>query len=91
MSNKKYKYTDLSDTHKCRVCGKAIKKRLIEIKTVKPTLCYKHYIEQQGKLIKKKVKLLKVKAMDDLFEANQMLRKQAKQMLEKQMLRRKNK
>ena len=46
MSNKKYKHTALSDTHKCRVCGKAIKKRLIEIKTVKPTLCYKHYKEK---------------------------------------------
>ena len=39
----KLDYTDLSKTHKCRICGKAIKERLIEIKTVKPTLCYKHY------------------------------------------------
>ena len=43
MSKSKHTYTDLSDTHKCRVCNKAIKERLIEIKTVKPTLCYKHY------------------------------------------------
>ena len=43
MSKKKYTHTDLSDTHKCRICNKAIKERLIEIKTVKPTLCYKHY------------------------------------------------
>lgn len=48
MSKKKYAHTDLSNTHKCRVCGKAIKKRLIEIKTVKPTLCYKHYIERKS-------------------------------------------
>tara|TARA_R100000501_G_C2572465_1_gene78837 strand:+ start:300 stop:494 length:195 start_codon:yes stop_codon:yes gene_type:complete len=43
MSKKKYTYTDVSNTHKCRICKKAIKERLIEIKTVKPTLCYKHY------------------------------------------------
>jgi len=42
----KLDYTDLSKTHKCRICGKAIKQRLIEIKTVKPTLCYKHYISR---------------------------------------------
>ena len=43
MTNKRYKHTDLSNNHKCRVCGKGIKKRLIEIKANTPTLCYKHY------------------------------------------------
>ena len=46
MSKKKHTYTDLSDTHKCRICKKAIKERFIEIKTVKPTLCYNHYIQK---------------------------------------------
>ena len=49
MSKKKYTHTDLSDTHKCRICNKAIKERLIEIKTVKPVLCYKHYMEKKRK------------------------------------------
>ena len=50
MSKKKHTYTDLSDTHKCRICKKAIKERLIEIKTVKPTLCYKHYKMIKGEI-----------------------------------------
>ena len=49
MSKSKHTYTDLSDTHKCRICNKAIKERLIEIKTVKPVLCYKHYMEKKRK------------------------------------------
>ena len=53
MSKKKHTYTDLSDTHKCRICKKAIKERLIEIKTVKPTLCYKHYIERTNAKVTK--------------------------------------
>ena len=73
MSQKKHTYTDLSDTHKCRICKKAIKERLIEIKTVKPTLCYKHYkmikgeisrqtyIDNYDKLYKKTVKDIIIK------------------------------
>ena len=44
----KLDYRELSKTHKCRICKKAIKQRLIDIKTVKPTLCYKHYILQEN-------------------------------------------
>ena len=53
MSKKKYRHTDLSNTHKCRICGKGIKERLIQIKTVKPTLCYKHYIERTSAKVTK--------------------------------------
>jgi len=45
--NKKH-YTELSSTHKCKICKKGIKQRLIDIKTVKPTLCYKHYMLQEN-------------------------------------------
>ena len=45
---KKKHYTELSSTHKCKICKKPIKQRLIDIKTVKPTLCYKHYILQES-------------------------------------------
>ena len=64
MSKKKYRHTDLSNTHKCRICGKGIKERLIQIKTVKPTLCYKHYIKRTEAKIN-------AAALDSLFEAKQ--------------------
>ena len=42
---KLYAHTDLSSKHKCRICDKPIKKRLVQIKDVAPKLCYKHYKE----------------------------------------------
>jgi len=49
MRKKKFKYTDLSDKHFCRKCGKRIKKQLVLIKDLPPKLCYKHWLEQKGK------------------------------------------
>lgn len=47
--NNKLNYREVSSTHKCKVCKKPIKQRLIDIKTVKPVLCYKHYTQQKRK------------------------------------------
>ena len=44
---KPFKYTELSDKHKCKVCGKSIKLNLVKIKPSAPQLCYKHYKEKQ--------------------------------------------
>ena len=38
-----YPHTSLSDDHKCKKCGKGIKRRLVRNKTIIPTLCYKCY------------------------------------------------
>ena len=43
-----YPYTSLSDDHKCRKCGKGIKRRLVKNKTTVPTLCYKCYKDSKN-------------------------------------------
>jgi hypothetical protein len=50
MGKKKFKYKDLSDKHFCKKCRKPKKKQLVLIKAVPPKLCYKHGLEQKGKL-----------------------------------------
>ena len=41
-------HLDLSKTHKCKKCSKAIKNRLVHIKEKAPSLCYKCYKAAQG-------------------------------------------
>ena len=48
MKNKEFKHTDVSPDHTCRICNKPIKKRLIKIKPVAPTLCYNHWREREN-------------------------------------------
>jgi len=45
MVNKEFAHTDLNWDHKCRICGKFIKRRLVKIKEHPPQLCYKHYMK----------------------------------------------
>lgn len=68
---KKKHYTKLSSTHKCKICKKGIKQRLIDIKTVKPTLCYKHYIlhENIAKSAPRKFVESRIKAIDEVRKA----------------------
>lgn len=68
---KKKHYTELSSTHKCKICKKPIKQRLIDIKTVKPTLCYKHYMLQENvrKYSPREFVENRVKAIDSVVRA----------------------
>ena len=49
MTNKEFKHTQISDKHKCRICNKPIKLRLVKIKEIPPTLCYNHFIAKRFK------------------------------------------
>jgi len=40
---KPYQYFELSDKHRCSMCGRGIKKNLIHRKAGVPTLCYYDY------------------------------------------------
>ena len=47
MVNKEFAHTDLNWDHKCRICGKFIKRRLVKIKETPPQLCYKCYMRKK--------------------------------------------
>ena len=47
---KPFKHTELSDKHTCRICGKGIKLNLVKIKPTVPRLCYKHFMNKEGKV-----------------------------------------
>lgn len=47
MKNKHFKHTDLSDKHKCKICGKGIKIRLVGIKENTPMFCYTHWLAEK--------------------------------------------
>lgn len=44
-----FPHTLLSDSHKCKSCGKGIKARLVKIRPKAPELCYKCYKESNLK------------------------------------------
>jgi hypothetical protein len=44
---KSHRHDELSD-RKCKVCGKAIKQRLVETKEKPPELCYRHHNEKEA-------------------------------------------
>jgi len=44
VKDKYFRHTELSDKHKCKVCGKGIKIRLVRIKENPPMFCYMHWL-----------------------------------------------
>lgn len=40
---KRYRYTDMHPTQRCKHCGRPIKARLVVIKTHAPEECYLHF------------------------------------------------
>ena len=43
-----YPFDRLSSQHKCKVCGKPIKERLVVQKQIPPSLCYRHWKEARS-------------------------------------------
>lgn len=45
----KLNYDVVSEKHSCKKCGRPIKQRLVNQKKTTPDLCYRHYLESNGK------------------------------------------